>query len=56
MPMKNGWRGGLRASLGREPKPPHVDLSLTLTSLRDVVGRLHAHESVHFYAEGFLDA
>ncbi len=37
-------------------KPTDADLSLTQARSRDVVRRLHAHERVHFYSEGFFDA
>jgi hypothetical protein len=35
---------------------PHTNLFLALACFCDVVGGLHAHESVHSYAKGLFDA
>jgi len=35
--------------------PSHMDLLLTLTSLSDIVRRMHSHERVHLDSKGFLD-
>jgi hypothetical protein len=35
---------------------PDVDFLLAIAGLGDVVGRLHAPERVHFYAESLFDA
>jgi hypothetical protein len=36
--------------------PAHTNLLLTLASLSDVVGCLHAQERVHLHSKGFLNA
>jgi hypothetical protein len=46
----------LRPRLGGRMKAGNVDVTLTLPCLCDVVGRLHAHERVHFHAERLLEA
>src|SRR5260370_24057270 len=45
-----------RGSAGRLRDTADVDLPLSQARSCDIVCRLHAHERVHFHAEGFFDA